>query len=199
MPKEIIVIRHGEKPKDKKDQNLSTEGVARSHYLVDYFLHPVVDANNKPYYDVPQLIYVFNKHKNQNRSAELAKFLIDSGIPSNANFNDDKKDTLAMVDDLFKSENDDKTLLVIWEHTLIPFLIQAIGSKIKKNLFHNFNYWSVDPINGKKGKDDGHLYSMTVVIDPKNKSAIGVQQSDDFNSTGTVLTDIPEHKILFTL
>src|SRR5689334_312871 len=130
IPKQIIIIRHGEKPTNEDDPNLSVFGYARSKYLVNYFLNPVIENT----YNKPDIIYVYNVHDGINRSKELMQPLIDRGIPYNMNHDDDKKGTADMVDDVFNKHNKNKTVLICWEHNIIPYMINEVGDRIEKNL-----------------------------------------------------------------
>jgi hypothetical protein len=192
LPKQIIVIRHGEKPSDDKNPNLSIKGVARSKYLIDYFLNPVIEGA----YNKPDIIYVYNIHKGANRSRELMQPLIDLKIPYNMDYDDSKKGTHDLVKDVFSKHNDNKTVLICWEHNIIPDIINEIGDNIKKNLFDKFRSWSNNP-TGKKGDDD--LYSLTIIIDPHNKQLIGINQSDDFSEDHTILNKLSSYNIIFKM
>ena len=200
LPREIIIIRHGEKTEDKNFFGLSQKGLARSIYLLDYFTNPV-EINGKHVYNKPDIIYCFNKHDGLNRSKQLMQPLIDSGIVYNIESNNDKKGTEQMVDDLFNDKNKDLTLLVCWEHTIIPDLVQMIGKKISgnKNIYKKFKYWSTDPAKGKHGESDNSLYSLTVVIDPLNHTLRCVNQSDNFNKACSLLKKADKYQIGFTI
>lgn len=200
LPKEIIIIRHGEKPKDSNFFGLSQQGLARSVYLVDYFLHPV-EVNNQQIYDVPDLIYCFNTHNGVNRSKQLMQPLIDTGISYDGDFVDDDTGTTNLVNDLFTSKNINKVLLICWEHSFIPSLIQQIGNKLSngQNIYEKFRYWATNPKKGVNNKNDDDLYSLTVVIQTNDLSLKCVNQSDTFTKNNTELKKLDNYSLGFTL
>ena len=196
MPKQIIIIRHGEKTSDKSFYGLSQKGLMRSLYLADYFNNPI-EHDDKPVFNKPDLIYCFNKHKCINRSKQSMQPLIDSGIPYNCNFDNDEKQTSLLVYDMFNKEHDDRTVLICWEHKIIPSLIQQIGTMISdKPIFKKFKSWSINPTTGKNDKE---LYSMTVVINIEDMSLKCVNQSTTFNKHITKLKKLDKYEVGFSL
>jgi hypothetical protein len=209
LPKQLIVIRHGEKNKSAKSKDnpgCSKAGLARANYLADFFLTP------NSIFQKPDIIYVFQKTKKPdpllNRSVQLATPLIKIGQyqPNqvNSEFDDGKGDTTKMVNDIFSPSNAGKVVLCIWEHSEIPNIIQEAGKIIaaaqghSKPLFSHFKGWNLDPT---KAKDDGDLYSLTVVINTATSNLVAINQSNNFSKDESVLNPDPTSftKILFSM
>jgi hypothetical protein len=183
MPKQIVIIRHGEKTKDPNNFGLSQKGFARSLYLVDYL-------KNNEMFSTPDKIYCFNTHNGVNRSKQLIQPFIDKyTIPCDYQFSDDEKGTTALVKDIMSSENDNYNILICWEHNTIPFLIQQISSK-----FRDFKYWSNDP---KHKKTDDDNYTLTVVIN--NDKLLCTNQSDDFDKDNRKLKHLKKQEVVFKI
>lgn len=196
FPKQIIICRHGEKPKDTHFFGLSQKGLARSAYLIEYFADPI-KINKIEMYNKPDKIYCFSTHDGINRSKQLMQPLIDAhNIPVNTEYNNHKHGTTQLVDELFTPDNDNLTILICWEHNIIPELIQQIGEKIDNADFNKIKYWSSNP---EKIHTDDDAYSLTFVIEPSAKSLIIVNQSDDFSKDDSKLKKLDKYKVLFTL
>lgn len=198
LPKQILIIRHGEKPKDKNFFGLSQQGLARSKYLVDYFTNPIV-IKGEQMYEKPEMIFCFDVHDGINRSRQLMQPLIDTGIPYDDNMNDGKEGTSQLIEEILSEKYENKIVLVCWEHKIIPFLINEIGKKLNNNSFKDFKYWAADPKNGVKGTDDSDLYSMTVVIDPVANTLKCLNQSTRFDNNDRVLKKAKEYFVMFSL
>ena len=194
FPKQIIICRHGEKPKDKNYFGLSQKGFARSAYLVDYFANPIT-VKGKPMYNKPDKIYCFNVHNGINRSKQLMQPLIDShNIPHSYIYNNHEDGTTEMINELF-ADNGNANVLICWEHKIIPQMIQLIAQHIGAD-FSKFKYWSSEP---DKIKTDSAEYALTIVIDPTNKTLIVVDQSNDFSKDDQKLRKLDHHKIIYKL
>lgn len=200
LPKQIIIIRHGEKPNDKDFFGLSQQGLARSKYLVDYFSNPII-IDGRQMFERPQMIFCFDVHDGINRSRQLMQPLIDTGIPFVDNINNGKNGTSELVDKIFDDEYENKTLLICWEHKIIPFMVNEIGKKLNNDKFNDFKFWAIDPKNGNKHKHDDELYSMTIIIDPltKTNTLNCIDQSNDFGKNNAVLKKIKKYVVLFSL
>lgn len=196
FPKNIYVIRHGEKPNDKDIHELSIKGVARAYYMINYW----TNSNNQSIVR-PDIIYCFvNSYGLGNRSYQLMLPLIrHSNIPVNTNFKDDK-DEKSMVLHVM-SNNPGKTVLICWEHSNIPLVIGLIYDQLFVNntMRDRYKYWALDPTNGAdtKNKDDGDLYSLTILIDTSTGRLDGYSQSNNFLNN-VLLLDEPI-KNLFTI
>jgi hypothetical protein len=190
FPKKIYIIRHGEKP-DEDSHDLSIQGVARAHYLTDYWVNQHVPN--------PDIIYCFKKNGTENRSDQLMVPLsYKYNIPINSNYTD-KKDEDKLVEDVL-SNNADKIVLICWEHNNIPLIVKLIYDKLsKKNVMNTaFQYWSTDPKNGVSGgKNDSSLYSLTLLIDTESLVLTGSNQSDNFMDD-VLLAEVPINT-LFTI
>ncbi len=194
LPKTIYVIRHGEKPNDDKKIDLSVHGFSRSKYLINYW-----NNQNVPN---PDIIYCFkNNNGIQNRSYELMEPLNKQyNIPINCDFRD-KKDESKMVEHVL-TKNEDKIVLICWEHENIPLVINLIYGYISKEniMSEKFKYWALNTeqgiINKSKHDNDSELYSLTIMIDPLTRLLTGISQSDKFENN--ILLDEPI-KILFTI
>ena len=77
----------------------------------------------------------------------------------------------------------------------IPELVQMIGNKL--NLKFDFLSWSTNHYN-KANKTDDDLYSLTLLIDAKNKTLSGVGQSE-FKKDGFTLDDSTDGKAIFSM
>jgi len=193
--KQIIIIRHGEKPKDKDCFGLSQKGLARSAYLVDYFADPV-SVKGHVMYNKPDKIYCFDEHTGINRSKQLMQPLIDSHhIPYNCEYNDHTSGTTQMVNNIFTNDAN-LIILICWEHNIIPELIQLIGKHIDCSNFDKFKCWSDTP---EKGKTDEDEYGLTIVINPEDKSLIMIDQSNDFSKNDQLLKKLDNYKIIYKL
>lgn len=199
FPKQVIICRHIEKDLKHKDYpGGSKEGLARANYLADLFLNP------SPLFNRPDIIYAFNKKGGLlNRSYQAVAPLIKIGQYKvdqvNVQFTDDKEGTSQMIESMFSSTNEGKSIICVWEHSQIPLIIQQIGKRISpdKPVFQDFKEWSLKPW---KGKEDDDLYSMVIVIDIASKSLIAFNQSNNFSVDRSVL--LPEEgvpKILYKM
>lgn len=189
LPRQLIIIRHGEKPTTGAI-GLSPQGIARANYMMKYFGIPQSILYNKPDH-----VRMFGQHAGDNRSTGLMMpFIQKYSIPHDIQFKDDSTDTLAMVHDTMSGKFVDKSVCICWEHTQIAPLIREFGKLIMiPNRLSLFKYWSVNPTPDKATKDDGKLYNSTIIIDPKTGSLVAVNQSDDFvTEEGEIyLRDVP--------
>lgn len=121
-PKQIILIRHGE----KKDGNeLDGKGEKRAKQLVDFFLYDSRTLN----FGVPFAIYAMKPHDKTGslRPIETVTPLADKlGLKINKDYQkDDVKD---LVKDMFDhSKYGGKLIVVCWEHTLILSIVKELG------------------------------------------------------------------------
>jgi hypothetical protein len=181
LPKQIIICRHIDKVttgKHKDDSGGSKKGLARANYLADFFL------TSNPCFNRPDMIYAFSKKKedyNRSIQAMTPLFKIGQYKPEqfNTQYNDSEGGSQKMIDSLFSPTNAGKTLLLCWEHTILPEIVREIGKRLNpdKHLFKDFKVWNINPT---KGKDDTDLYSMVVIINVETSSLIGINQSNDF-------------------
>jgi hypothetical protein len=179
LPKQIILCRHVEKPKDPANHGASRKGEARAQYLAQFFLTPNTTFNK------PDFIYAFTKKASglDNRSYEAMEPLIKIGTYDsdkvNTTFGDSKSDSLSMISDVLKNHGGE-TVLICWEHNVLPMMIQSIGQHISSDdVFHEFQSWNANP---SKTETDNELYSLTIVIDVPRKCLTAISQSDNYDS-----------------
>ena len=122
-PAEVIIIRHGEKPATGND--LSPLGYLRANALVGFFqTNPAVTK-----FGAPAAIYAMgpDSPKGSLRPiqtvAPLAKAL---GLPIHREYT---KDQLPQLVSAVRSNSacDGKTVLICWEHKVIPALVHDFG------------------------------------------------------------------------
>lgn len=122
VPAQVIIIRHGEKP--ATGSNLNVRGEERATALVPYFLNnPALTQ-----YGPPVAIYAAGSHKNATtRSIETCTPTAQAlGISVQATYT--KKDFAPLAQDILNNPKySGKTVLVCWEHKMIPFLTNALG------------------------------------------------------------------------
>ena len=124
-PANIIIIRHGEKPKDKNDNHLTPAGRERAERLPEFLEQNPELAKVGP----PSFLFAAHLTKEGHglRTIEtlepLAKSLklkIETPFQS-----DDAKKLAAQL--LSKKKYNDKTVLICWTHEYIPELIESLG------------------------------------------------------------------------
>jgi len=121
-PQLIMIIRHGEKPEDSKedkDPNLSPRGFERAAALA------MVIPKDFPH---PDFLFATKKSSHSNRPMEtiepLAKKLHE---PIEATFSDEQYATLAhklLTDPRYQG----KVVMIAWHHGKIPELAHALGA-----------------------------------------------------------------------
>jgi hypothetical protein len=123
-PKQILIIRHAEKPPEEaKSVDLSSEGKERAAALPKLF--EVSDKRPKPF-ATPDFIFATKNTKHSHRPLEtvtpLAKKLkltIDSDYPD--------ADYAKLADHIFQSSKyAGKTVLISWHHGMIPQLAEKL-------------------------------------------------------------------------
>lgn len=125
MPKQIIVIRHAEKPAKKDDKNLSEEGKRRAEMLADY----IPDI-----FDIPDFIFATAPSKESKRPIQTVQPLARRfGLKIKKKYADDEYNLLAEKI-LGKRKYKGKDILICWHHGKIPGLIAALGAKLPKEL-----------------------------------------------------------------
>lgn len=122
VPAQVIIIRHGEKP--ATGDNLNVKGQERATALVPYFLNnPALTQ-----YGTPVAIYAAGSHKNATtRPIQTCTPIAQAlGIPVQATYTKKEYESLAQ-DILNNPQYSGKTVLICWEHKMIPFLTNALG------------------------------------------------------------------------
>lgn len=154
-PKQIFIIRHGEKVGDpKKDddggRNLSVRGSARAAALPALFVPAMPQSacrlNQKtvefigsyqqiplkgspPRFATPNFIFATEKSKHSKRPIETVMPLsIALALPTNDRFTDDDADIKKMTDAILHDVAfAGKVVLICWHHGKIPDVAKALG------------------------------------------------------------------------
>jgi broad specificity phosphatase PhoE len=117
-PRQILIIRHGEKTGAKSDPHLNPRGAERAVALVRLF---------PAHFDTPQVLFATRRSAHSNREVETIEPLshaLHLGIDSR--FADD--DYAALAKELLaKPAYSRKNVLVCWHHGRIPELAAALG------------------------------------------------------------------------
>jgi hypothetical protein len=148
----VIVIRHGEKPKDKDKSGLSKTGEKRALMLVDFF------QNHSSNFGEIVAIYAAKPTKvgSSTRPADTVRHLATSlNIPVNLNYQRESKSDINHVNKhgVRKPVESDQTrlaeeirgtshyhgksVLICWEHHTIPDLVLSLGGP-------DIGEWGVD-------------------------------------------------------
>ena len=115
-PIEVVIIRHGEEPKD--GPHLNDEGRARAKALVTLFNDP---------FSAPTSLYAAQSSKQSERSVETLEPLSKAlGIPIDSRFSDQEFKKLATTI-LHGSRHAGAHVLVCWHHETIRDLAAALG------------------------------------------------------------------------
>jgi hypothetical protein len=120
-PAEVIIIRHAEKPPEGPELNL--KGEERAAALVPYFLHtPEVLEHQLPVAIYAQAV---RKATASRRAIETVKPLADAlKLPVVDRFS--REEFQGMVNEILsKPEYEGHTVLICWEHKVIPEIAKA--------------------------------------------------------------------------
>jgi hypothetical protein len=151
-PAYVIVIRHGEKPKDRDAKHLSPAGEERARRLVDFVKNNPELARIGP----PQILVASHPTEDGGglRTRETLVPLSDTlKVPIEIPYESDQPKRLASLL-LSQKKYDGKNILISWTHERIPPLIKALGIK---------------PAPPEMGDDD---YDLVYVINySENKAA----------------------------
>jgi hypothetical protein len=131
-PRQVLIIRHAEKPEDDTDIHLASRGAARAAALPSLFVIPPTFPTKPAAFATPEVIFAAKQSKYSNRSVEtvtpLARALAD--LPIDHQRAD--KAFRVVVDDLFgDAKHTGKTILICWHHGNIPDLALAVIAKAK--------------------------------------------------------------------
>ncbi len=125
MPSQVLVIRHGEKPKDRTAKHLSEAGRERADRLVEYVKNnPEVKTIGSPAVLVAAL--PTKDGGGQRTSETLEPLAKDLKLGIETPFQSEHSEKLAQLL-LSGKEYDGKIVLVCWTHERIPELIDALG------------------------------------------------------------------------
>ena len=118
QPREILIIRHAEKPDSSGDPNLTPRGYARAVALLPFFSST---------FDTPDYVFATQGSKHSNRPVQtitpLAGALhmaLDSKVA-------DADYVLLAQDILTNPQYKGKMLIICWHHGTIPALAKALG------------------------------------------------------------------------
>jgi hypothetical protein len=131
-PRQVLIIRHAEKPEDDTDIHLASRGAARAAALPSLFVIPPTFPTKPAAFVTPEFLFAAKQSKYSNRSVEtlrpLAKALAD--MPIDHRHAD--RAFQGLVDDLFsESKYAGKTILICWHHGSISDLALAVIAKAK--------------------------------------------------------------------
>lgn len=150
-PKAVVLLRHGEEPKDDTINHLSDLGYARAKLLPKLFkTHPVLKALGTPV----ALFGAGAKNKDSSiRSIEtLVPLSMDLEIPINDSYKRD--DFRALSEDINNNPAfEDKVVVVVWQHKILTEIAEKVGLK-KPPMYPSGRYdrlWIVTYDGGKKG------------------------------------------------
>lgn len=147
-PKQIIIIRHAEKPGDPTADdpadgtNLSTRGFERAAALAVYL--PAT-------FPRPDFLFATQASKHSNRPVETITPLSEAlKLSIDSQFGDDDYQRLAarLLDD---ARYADKVVLICWHHGKIPHLTAALGARPPQDPWPGGTFdrvWSVDYSTG---------------------------------------------------
>jgi hypothetical protein len=124
-PASVVVIRHGEKPKDREARHLSAAGEERARRLVDFV------KNNSELARIGTAQILIATHPTEDggglRTRETLVPLSDAlKVPIETPYESDHPKRLASML-LSDKKYDGKTILICWTHEHIPALIRALG------------------------------------------------------------------------
>jgi hypothetical protein len=123
QPKEILIIRHAEKPKD--GPNLSDQGKTRADKLIMLFEKSADRPNPLP---KPDFIFAAKNTDESHRPLETVTPLAATWkMTPNSDIRD--KDFDELVKELTNPKYAGKVVLICWHHGKMPKLAKALGAK----------------------------------------------------------------------
>jgi hypothetical protein len=144
-PKQVLIIRHGEKTGDKADVHLSKQGKERAEALYQLF----GTSRDRPEpFPTPDFLFAASDEKDSHRPLETVTPLAmklqlpvnqtyESRLPASLSKDEGKKTAkgpgmLGLRDEVFgEAKYFGKTILVSWRHTTIPELAKTLkASKV---------------------------------------------------------------------
>lgn len=150
-PKAVVLLRHGEEPKDESINHLSEVGYLRAKLLPQLFkTNPELKALGLPV----ALFAAGAKNKDSSiRSIEtLIPLSLDLEIPINDSFKRD--DFRALSDEINNNPAyNEKVVVVAWQHKILTEIAEKIGIKNPPTYpsGHYDRIWIVTYSGGKKG------------------------------------------------
>ena len=153
QPKQVLIIRHGEKVGDPKKDNdggrhLSIRGSARAAALPSLFVpalpqlicsmhhkraeftahyHQVPVKGSAPRFSAPNHIFATQRSKDSKRPIETVTPLVTAlNVPLNDGFADNEASILKMAKAIL-NDFPGEIILVCWHHGMIPDIAKALG------------------------------------------------------------------------
>jgi broad specificity phosphatase PhoE len=118
QPRQILIVRHAEKPDSDSDPNLTARGYARAAALVQFFSSS---------FDTPDYLFAAQASKQSNRPVEtLTPLATALHMKLNSSIADNDYGTLAQQI-LTDPQYTGKMLIICWHHGNIPELAKALG------------------------------------------------------------------------
>lgn len=118
QPRQILIVRHAEKPADSKDSNLTARGYARAAALVQFFSSS---------FDTPDFVFAAQKSSSSNRPVEtLTPTATALHMVLNSSIADGDYATLAQTL-LTDPQYTGMMVIICWHHGNIPALAAALG------------------------------------------------------------------------
>jgi hypothetical protein len=118
QPREILIIRHAEKPDNPDDPDLTPRGYSRAAALVQFF---------SSQFDTPAFLFATQVSKASNRPVEtLTPVAAALHMGLNSTFADDQYPALAQ-EILSNPKYAGQMLIICWHHGNIPALAKALG------------------------------------------------------------------------
>jgi len=124
-PRQILLIRHAEKPDGETSPDLSPRGKERANKLPELFKK---SATRPHPFTTPEFIFATKDSKNSHRPVETVTPLAKSlGLTIDSKYED--KEFGKLADHLLKDKSVvNKTVLVCWHHGTLPELAVALGA-----------------------------------------------------------------------
>ena len=118
QPREILIIRHAEKPDSADDPNLTPRGYARAAALVQFF---------SASFDTADYLFATQASKHSNRPVEtLTPLATALHMPLASKVAD--ADYMSLAQDILTNpQYTGKRLIICWHHGTIPALAKALG------------------------------------------------------------------------
>lgn len=184
LPKEIILIRHGEKP--KTGGNLNSTGYSHANCWAEFFTSNIPSTINQP-----QVLYAMKQDDKQDSSNRPYETIFPLSQKLNLSINNNylRDNEVDLITDILSVKNMNKSVLVCWEHNAIPDIFNELVKQLytKKSCKANVKSWNIDPVNKKSDGDDfSSVWKVTFDQDIINLEtypgcAINSDGSCDFN------------------
>ena len=119
-PAVVYIIRHGEKPPDKENSDLTEVGFRRAAAIPSLFLQ------QSPRLPRPEVLFATARSKHSNRPVETITPLSTAlHLPIHNDYED--ADFAALAREVLSGRYAGKVVLICWHHGEIPHLTAALG------------------------------------------------------------------------